>query len=89
MTMIKGFSFARLLDTRTGVPEQEDVAICVENIGPMERYKRLRFGVITLGVSLLLAVLLVLLGTPHWTRLVLFIPLAVSAIGFNQARART
>ncbi len=89
MTRIKTFHFAHLPDTRTEVPGQEDVDICVENIGPMERHKRLRFGIITLGASLLVASLLLLLGTPQWTRLVLFIPLAVSAIGFNQARART
>ncbi len=89
MTWIKTFRFARLPDTRTEVPAQEDIDLCVENIGLMERHKRLRFGVIALAFSLLVAMLLLLLGAPQWTRLVLFIPLAVSAIGFNQARART
>ncbi len=89
MTRINGFRINRLLNSHSERPEQQDVAICVENIGPLERRKRLRFGVNTLAASLLLAALLLLLGTPRWTRLVLFIPLAVSAIGFNQARART
>ena len=89
MIRINDFRFARLLKPVTKRSEQEDVAFCVENIGPMERRKRLRFGVIALMASLLVAMLLLILGTPHWTRLVLFIPLAVSAIGFNQARART
>ncbi len=89
MTRINGFRFGRLLTSLTERSEQADVALCVENIGPMERRKRLRFGVNMLGASLLVASLLLLFGTPQWTRLILFIPLAVSAIGFDQARART
>ncbi len=89
MTTINRFRLARLLKSFIERSEQADVDICVENIGPMERHKRLRFGIITLGASLLLASLLLLLGTPRWVRFILFIPLAISAVGFNQARART
>ena len=63
--------------------------ICLENIGPAERRKRFISGVVLLGLSLLLAALLMLFGVARWWRLGLFFPLFTSAIGFSQARART
>ncbi len=81
--------FATLLNSGGKLPGQGDAALCVENIGPGQRRKRLLFGVVMLGLSALLAALLVLLGIPRWWRLVLFFPFAAAAIGVNQARART
>ena len=67
-------------------PEQ---VVCLENIGPRERRKRIGFGVILLVASLGLAAVVVLTGVNRWWRLALFLPLAGSAIGFFQAFERT
>ncbi len=68
---------------------QGDTQICLQNIGPAGSRKRMRFGAVLFGLSLMLAALLLLLGSARWWRLVLFFPLAGSAIGFFQARDKT
>jgi hypothetical protein len=66
-------------------PQSERVA----NIGVRERRQRYVMGLIMLGVS---AGLLVLLGrseVSRWWRLWLVVPLVASMLGFVQARAQT
>jgi hypothetical protein len=66
-------------------PQSERVA----NIGVRERRQRYVMGLIMLGVS---AGLLVLLGrseVSRWWRLWLMVPLVASMLGFVQARAQT
>jgi hypothetical protein len=58
------------------------------NIGPAEIARRRRSGWIGVAASLAVAVVLVLLGTPAWTRLGVALPLYIAAIGFIQARDR-
>jgi hypothetical protein len=61
----------------------------VANIGVRERRQRYVMGLIMLGVS---AGLLVLLGrseVSRWWRLWLMVPLVASMLGFVQARAQT
>jgi hypothetical protein len=61
----------------------------VANIGARERRQRYVMGLIMLGVS---AGLLVLLGrseVSRWWRLWLVVPLLASMLGFVQARAQT
>ena len=61
----------------------------VANIGERERRQRYVMGLIMLGVS---AGLLVLLGrseVSRWWRLWLVVPLVASMLGFVQARAQT
>jgi hypothetical protein len=61
----------------------------VANIGVRERRQRYVMGLIMLGVS---AGLLVLLGrseVSRWWRLLLVVPLVASMLGFVQARAQT
>ncbi len=58
------------------------------NIGPEEIARRRRSGWIGLAASVVLAVGLLAVGAPTWTRLLLALPLYLAAIGFIQARDR-
>jgi hypothetical protein len=58
------------------------------NIGPDEIARRRRSGRIGLAASIVLAIGLVLVGAPTWSRLLLALPLYLGAIGFIQARDR-
>ena len=63
--------------------------VCIANIGPKERRRRLRFGVITLAVTAVIATVLVVSDLPAFWRLLLFLPLASGASGFFQWREKT
>jgi hypothetical protein len=62
---------------------------CIPNIGPGERRKRLRMGVIALGASVVLAAALVAGGADRRWRLVLFLPLWFAELGVFQAKEKT
>ena len=66
-----------------------DASLCIANIGPLERRKRLVFGVTTLAVSIVISFLFVFYRVPPVFRLPLFVPLFAGALGFFQARDRT
>jgi glucan phosphoethanolaminetransferase (alkaline phosphatase superfamily) len=55
------------------------------NIGPQEIKMRMMVGWVGLAITLALGVLLFRLPISPWTRLVLFLPAFVSAMGFLQA----
>ena len=63
--------------------------VCIANIGPRERRKRMVVGAVAGALGLLGAAALVALGAPRWVRLVLFAPFVVGAAGVFQARAQT
>ncbi len=73
----------------TDQDRNSEQVVCVENIGPAQRRKRVRFGVVMLAVSAAIAAALLLSGANRWWRLGLFFPLATSAIGFFQAYEKT
>jgi hypothetical protein len=64
-------------------------AVCIANIGPRERRKRLVSGLIALGAALLVAAVLLATGAPRPWRLVLFPALWVAGIGIFQYREKT
>ncbi len=66
-----------------------DASVCIANISPGERQKRLMFGITTLAASVVISFLFVFYGVRPVFRLPLFIPLFVGALGFFQARDRT
>jgi hypothetical protein len=70
-------------------PAVETVEACTVNIGPRERSKRLRFGLVALVVAFVAAAALIALGAPRLSRLALFIPLFAGGMGIFQARAKT
>jgi hypothetical protein len=58
------------------------------NIGPAEIAYRRRWGDLGLVVTLVLFAALIWAGAPHWTRLLLALPAAGSAVGYLQAYLR-
>lgn len=60
-----------------------------QNIGPRGQTRRLRFGVVFLGVAVLLGALLFVVGAARGWRLALFVPLWIGALGVFQARDKT
>ena len=63
-------------------------AVCVANIGPRERRKRLLAGAVVLAGTCGAAVALVLAGTKaSWPRFLLFLPFLFGVLALAQARA--
>ena len=69
---------------------QKDVdeasAVCIANIGPGGRRRRLKLGALALGVGVAIGVALFAAGVPRVWRLFLLLPLWLGALGFFQAR---
>jgi hypothetical protein len=63
--------------------------ICVANIGPRERRKRMKFGMRWLARGGGVLSVLALAGAPRWSRLGAFIPFLIGSIGVFQAREQT
>jgi len=61
----------------------------IPNIGSRGQEQRRRLGYIALAISAVLAVILVASGLPAVWRLVVFLPLWISALGFFQAKDKT
>jgi hypothetical protein len=77
-------------DTRRYSPPMSgDALSCKANISPAGRRQRIRFGRMSLVVSIALLVGLVALRAPWYWRLLLFIPASMMAVGFLQARRNT
>ena len=62
---------------------------CIPNIGPIGRRRRLIWGAMALGASVLCAVALALGGADRRWRLVVFLPLWIAALGVFQSREKT
>jgi hypothetical protein len=66
-----------------------DATVCIANIGPQQQRMRLRFGLVTFAIGIIIAALLLLTGvSPAW-RIVLFLPFYLGGIGYFQARDKT
>lgn len=69
--------------------EHDSNEICIENIGPKERQKRLIFGLQGLAVGFVIALALIYFGVEWYWRLGLFIIFTAAMTGIFQARERT
>jgi hypothetical protein len=71
-------------------PEREDAGeVCIANISPIERQKRLRFGIqVFISALVILGVMIALDLNPLW-RLPLLLLFWSSATGYFQARDKT
>jgi len=70
-------------------PDEEAGEVCLANISPLERQKRLRFGIRQFITTLIiLGILLALDVNPLW-RLPLLFMFWVAAVGYFQARDKT
>jgi hypothetical protein len=63
--------------------------VCIINIGPKERRKRMISGVVTLAVGVVGAYMLYRYSLSAYWRLLLFLPFASGATGYFQARDKT
>lgn len=73
-------------------PASEDEGpgeICIANIGPRERRKRLLGGVAAFVGGLIVLAALMVLGWERWWRLALLMPFWGAASGFFQWREKT
>ncbi len=76
----------------TGPSSQEDEEfpeVCIANISPLERQKRLRFGITQFVISLIILGALIAFGADRLWRLALLFMFWMSAIGYFQARDKT
>jgi hypothetical protein len=62
---------------------------CLPNIGPAERRKRMRLGIVMLSAAAVLAAWLLAAAAPRPWRLIVAVPLFVGLLGIFQARAQT
>lgn len=67
----------------------EPAAVCIVNIGPRERRKRMRFGAVLVVAGAGLAALLVGIQADRPWRLLLFLPFWAGAVGVLQAQEKT
>lgn len=72
-----------------GMSDAAAVEVCLVNIGPRERAKRLKFGVMALAVGLLATAALVATGAGRGWRGLLFLPFFAAGLGYFQARRKT
>lgn len=63
--------------------------VCIPNIGPRERQKRMRFGLVVLGAGAAALVALLVAGVQPLFRLPLFLVFWLGLIGVFQAREKT
>jgi hypothetical protein len=86
MTINNSVYFARFGSSNS----QEEVGeVCIANISPRERQKRLQFGIVQFIISLVvLGALLVFDANPLW-RLLLILPFGAAAAGYFQAKDKT
>ena len=68
---------------------EETGAVCIANIGAKGRRQRMNFGLVLLGISVLLAAVLIGTGVGRSWRLVVLLPLWGAGLGIFQARGRT
>lgn len=59
------------------------------NIGPREQSKRRILGRVALIASVALTLAMIVYDAPRWSRLIIFFPLWMAALGFFQAREKT
>ncbi|HEX9332488.1 MAG TPA: hypothetical protein VF896_11395 [Anaerolineales bacterium] len=69
--------------------DEETEEVCIANISPLERQKRLRFGVTQFIIGLIILSALIAFGVDRLWRLPLLFMFWTSAIGYFQARDKT
>jgi hypothetical protein len=72
----------------SGGPPDDRYVPGVCNIGAWEIRRRRRFAYLGFAAAAMLFVVLVAIGAPAWTRLVVFLPLASGMVSWLQARRR-
>jgi hypothetical protein len=63
--------------------------VCIINIGPRQRRRRMRWGIAAFVLTGILAIFLITAGVPRAARLILLLPFWTGALGVFQARGKT
>ena len=82
-------SFAKTSSNNSPQTDEEDGEICISNISPLERQKRLRFGIYQFIVTLVILGLLIVFDADRLWRLPLLFMFWAAAVGYFQARDKT
>jgi hypothetical protein len=69
--------------------EVAEGSVCIANISPSERRKRLIGGAIPFGLGLVVLIVLTVIDADRWWRLVVFPLFWGAAVGFFQWRDKT
>ena len=66
-----------------------EASVCIPNIGPQQRRRRLLGGLVGLAIAAALAVACLAMHEPRAYRAIVFLPFFAAATGFFQAREKT
>ena len=69
--------------------QDEEGEVCISNISPLEREKRLKFGIRQFVITLVILGALIIFGVNHFWRLPLLFLFWASAVGYFQAKDKT
>lgn len=75
--------------TQASGSDMQTGEVCIANISPAQRQRRLRFGIVSLVVGLAVLGVLIAFGASRWWRLALFLPMAGAATGYFQWHDKT
>lgn len=81
--------FAKTSLNNSPPTNEEGGELCISNISPLERQKRLRFGVSQFIVTLVILGMLIAFGADRLWRLPLLFMFWAAAVGYFQARDKT
>jgi hypothetical protein len=88
--MISNPTYFAKLDSDSSFEENEESdEICIANISPLERQKRLQFGIQQFVITLVILGIMLALGLNHFWRLPLLFMFWAAAVGYFQARDKT
>jgi hypothetical protein len=89
MAITKIAYFAKFGFDSSTQQDEEMGEVCIANISPIERQKRLKFGVQQFVVTLVILGALIVFGVNHFWRLPLLFLFWASAVGYFQAKDKT
>ena len=84
-----GLPFVRLDINSSSQQNEEIEEACVANISPLERQKRLRFGITQFVITLVVLGVMLAFGVDRLWRLPLLLMFWAAATGYFQARDKT
>lgn len=87
--MNNSLTFSTFESNSSDQHEEEIGEVCIANISPIERQKRLKFGIQQFVVTLVILGALIVFGVNHFWRLPLLFLFWASAVGYFQAKDKT
>lgn len=89
MTINNSAYFAKSSSDSSDQQEAEIGEVCIASISPIERQKRLKFGIQQFVITLVILGALIFFGINHFWRLPLLFLFWASAVGYFQAKDKT